>query len=329
VNYPSLLTREESGAIKGVLILLIVLGHNSLIMDATGLFPYLYSFHVYCFYILPFMYGVPDIPENGRLKFIIRRSWHNIRRFYPLYILWSIIGATVGVCSGKIVFSPWGAVRAVALGNQTFLAEYCGFALLWFLPTIVAVMFWRDVYFCSGKTGGWMMFLISTGLWVLSACGFTNFHAAGELVPLAFVQGLFFTASGIAVRMVLRRIRSTAWTGIAALPLFCAALSFVRWRGYLPAACTWLTWIIVPTAVFISLYRFRYFFGKVGILKFVGRYSLQIYLLHSFIFNVMLRLTPWKNVIAGISIFIISVAMSIGVALAVERSAFKRILFAG
>lgn len=58
---PSLLTRDESVGVKGLLIFLVVLGHNSLAMEYTGLYSLLYSFHVYCFYILPFLYGATAV----------------------------------------------------------------------------------------------------------------------------------------------------------------------------------------------------------------------------------------------------------------------------
>lgn len=41
-RYPSLLSRDESPAVKGILILLVVLGRNSILMKETNLFPYLY-----------------------------------------------------------------------------------------------------------------------------------------------------------------------------------------------------------------------------------------------------------------------------------------------
>ena len=52
------LTRDESNIIKGILILLIVLGHNHFLMDGeyVRLQIQLYKFHVIEFFILPFFY---------------------------------------------------------------------------------------------------------------------------------------------------------------------------------------------------------------------------------------------------------------------------------
>ena len=60
---PSLISRDASTAIKGLLMLLIVFGHTGWITTdfATGnrtfFWHWLYSFHVYIFLILPFIYG--------------------------------------------------------------------------------------------------------------------------------------------------------------------------------------------------------------------------------------------------------------------------------
>ena len=61
-----IVSREESNAIKGLLILLIALGHNSILSFAwDGCEPveayfhrnWLYQFHVYVFFMLPFIYN--------------------------------------------------------------------------------------------------------------------------------------------------------------------------------------------------------------------------------------------------------------------------------
>lgn len=54
---------EESTAIKGLLMLLIMLGHNWMLTHnpETGVRllwkDWVYCFHVYCFFILPWFYG--------------------------------------------------------------------------------------------------------------------------------------------------------------------------------------------------------------------------------------------------------------------------------
>ena len=55
MNQNLYIDRDTSSVIKGVLIILIVIGHNKVLCstDNKGA-DYLYLFHVICFFILPF-----------------------------------------------------------------------------------------------------------------------------------------------------------------------------------------------------------------------------------------------------------------------------------
>ena len=320
--YLSLLSREESTALKGLLIFLVVLGHNSLVMAKTGWFPYLYSFHVYCFYIFPFVYGADVVALKG--TGLWQRVWDNVKKFYPLYFFWCLISCGVAVATHRLSFDVRGFVYAVLWGNQNLLLRYCGFGFLWFLPTIVAVMFWRDVYFVAPKIGKWCMFLLSAILWILSAVGWTNFHAAGIYCPLAVMQGLFFCTSGILVRTVLSSLPVSKGTKIAAIPFFILGVSFVYFRRYLPASCVWLTWIIVPTITFLVFYQWKDVWMKSRLLKFFGKYSLQIYLLHIFIFYGISRAIPQTGMFGAVLSFPLTLALCAGVIVVIAKMKFVR-----
>lgn len=327
-DYPSLLTREESGAIKGLLILLIVLGHNSLLMEPTGLFPYLYAFHVYCFYILPFIYGFRAAePETPAFRVILRRSLHNFLRLYPLYFIWCMVGVLFSCFVKHQSPDALPIIYAVISGNQTLLARHCGFAFLWFLPTIVAVMFWRDLYFCLPRRGKCILLVISLSLWLLAVMGITNFHHSGLFTPFALAQGLYFSASGIIARWILEHCRVSVKSRIRAVPLFLLVPAFIRFRGYLPFNYTWLSWLIPPTIAFVCIFQYKGVLEKSRFLKLAGQYSLQIYLLHVLIFNLFLKIDPWKNWITGAAIYVLTVALCFGTAMLMKRSPFKRLLF--
>ena len=76
MNQNLYIDRDTSSVIKGVLIILIVMGHNKVLCstDNKGA-DYLYLFHVICFFILPFFYDT----KNGHSQFlssIPRQSFH-------------------------------------------------------------------------------------------------------------------------------------------------------------------------------------------------------------------------------------------------------------
>ncbi len=327
-EYSTLLSREESGAVKGLLILLIVLGHNSLIMQPTGLFPYLYSFHVYCFYIFPFIYGFraesDDIPL---IRVIWEKTLHNFRRLYPLYIIWCGIGIFASHFIKHQEFEIFRTIYSVISGNQVTLSQYCGFAFLWFLPTIVAVMFWRDVFFCLPRWGKCVQLCISLALWTLAVMGFTNFHHSGNYIPFALAQGLYFCASGILARWILEHTTVSVLTRTAAIPLFMLIPVFIRFRGYLPPDFTWLSWLIPPTVAFICIYQFKKYLSRSRMLRFIGEYSLQIYILHIIVFNAFLKTGKFSGLAAGVVIYILTIVCCIAAAYCMKLTPVKWMIF--
>lgn len=154
----SLLDREESQGLKGLLVLLVVLGHNSLLMEFTGLYSFLYSFHVYAFYILPFIYGVsyPKDSEKNIIKLILKRGLSNFKYYYMLLIIWSSISLIIIMARG----TPFPGVMALLEGYilNTSLRETFGGGFLCFMPTMVSVLFWRDIYFVLNKKGYFVVF---------------------------------------------------------------------------------------------------------------------------------------------------------------------------
>lgn len=63
-----ILSKDTTTAMKGLLILLIVIGHNHEIAPENSfLMSWLYSFHVLIFFILPFFY----IKEKKRIHGVI------------------------------------------------------------------------------------------------------------------------------------------------------------------------------------------------------------------------------------------------------------------
>ena len=76
MNQNLYIDRDTSSVIKGVLIILIVMGHNKVLCstDNKGA-DYLYLFHVICFFILPFFYDTKKEITVKRLCDIVVRNW--------------------------------------------------------------------------------------------------------------------------------------------------------------------------------------------------------------------------------------------------------------
>lgn len=82
---------DESNSIKGLLISLVVLGHNTIFSSIVpeSIYYFLYSFHVACFFILPFFYDLKgeNTVMGGVIKYFKRLYWPYVWCFVLLSIL--------------------------------------------------------------------------------------------------------------------------------------------------------------------------------------------------------------------------------------------------
>ena len=143
----SYLCKNQSVIIKGILTLLIVLGHDMVLTiptDVIGLMSYLYLFHIQCFFILPFLYGVNSDKSLSERSFIL------VKRFYwPYFILVLLLGTGYGILSRTSSFSIIGIGKALLFGG-THIKSACGVSILWFLPSMMCTMWLREIYYRAG-----------------------------------------------------------------------------------------------------------------------------------------------------------------------------------
>ena len=94
----SLISINESTALKGLLIFLIVLGHNMIftyyVLPYNGM-AYLYSFHIQAFFILPFLYDSKILNVKRIKDYFFRLYWPFIIISIILYICRIIYNKTV------------------------------------------------------------------------------------------------------------------------------------------------------------------------------------------------------------------------------------------
>lgn len=122
-----LLTKNESTFIKGVLIALVVLGHNSILSSNFPLLRQLIvPFDVTGFFLITFLYGYNNIDFFSHFKKLIKGilpMWSLVFIVYTLiYFLWS-----------KNIPSVEEVSVAYALGGNA-TKEVLGFHLFWFYP---------------------------------------------------------------------------------------------------------------------------------------------------------------------------------------------------
>jgi len=135
-------------AFKGLLIILIVLGHNPYFSRSFfGAFEALYKFHVASFLLLPFIFPV------SRPTFIEARDI-TVRYLVPHYLFFylaCILYFSIFIHKNYESILQWFSqvMLASLLASQGLYKQACGFHLFWFLPALLVLALIRICYIRS------------------------------------------------------------------------------------------------------------------------------------------------------------------------------------
>lgn len=145
-NCSVILSRDKSSTIKGLLIFLVVFGHNHFFLDSfsEGFYKWLYSFHVALFFILPFFY-----PER---HFSWNRVFTNAKRLLWPYTYLFILFSVISIFFLKISVYDIGIFETYITGDFYRLRMYTGFQYLWFLPAMFSMLIFKDLFTSGNKT---------------------------------------------------------------------------------------------------------------------------------------------------------------------------------
>lgn len=340
---PSLLTRDESSAIKGLLMLLIVFGHSGMLTTnfATGertfFWHWLYSFHVYVFLILPFIYGYHTSEVAGKqegIRSIAKDLKHNLIKIGVPYCWFFLFSAVIFVVVGGGVLNLKGMLYAFVFGNEPLMDKYIGFNFIWFLPAMLALMTLKSVWYNSKPIVRWVIVFVSITLWVLAITKVVARSTVGMYIPFAISQAFYFVLLGLLARWLTEKHFSAQWQLPVVLLLIgvCTVLLYYR-KSFVGAMLEIPTILklVMPVLVFLLLYGMRNLLSKSKLLKFIGTYSLQIYLMHVYVINVLsvlfLHFTK-ESIGLGLVIYLLALLISVGLALVmVKVPLLNKILF--
>ena len=341
---PSLISRDASTAIKGLLMLLIIFGHVGMLNtnyetgEKSFIYGWLYTFHVHVFLILPFIYGYTkkddkQIENNsncGKLidfQQILYDFKHNIVRIGVPYCWFFVFYALFFLIFAHGEFDAIGIIRAFIFGNQTLLSKYVGFNLLWFLPSMLALTTLKSFWYNSKKEIRIAILIISIILWTLNIFKIVTADKVGQVVPFAISQGFYYIVMGLASRWLVEKYSAKQllpWV----IPVIVILSIVFAYRFELPFNPYYLVRLIMPVLMFVVLYSISGKLSKSKLLLFIGTYSLQIYLIHVFIINVLVALFSHKSISLGICIYLLATAISAGFSyLLVKTPVIKRTLF--
>lgn len=325
-------------------MLLIVFGHISLFTvnlvtgERTFIKYWMYSFHVFVFLILPFIYGYKRKTNkaNDKRRFIDVRSVINDFRYSIVklgvpYCWFFFFSAIVFILTGSGDVNIPGMLYAFIFGEESLLDKYLGLSFLWFLPSMLSLLMLKSVWYNSKHGVKVVILSISILLWVLSVTNVLPRHLVGTCVPFALSQAFYFIILGLISRWIIEK-KTPSKLLMVILAIVCSTLIYYRDKLSLPVFRLYpLLSFIMPIIMFLVLYSFRNLLRKCKTLKFIGTYSLQIYLVHVYVINALLMLfnhflqpSIWLGVVIYVLTFLISIPIAL---LMVKWNFLNKLLF--
>jgi fucose 4-O-acetylase-like acetyltransferase len=285
-----IIDRSQNDAVKGLLIILIVLGHNAYVSAALPqLFGVLYSFHVYCFLFLVF-----TRPEKGITK---KYASDLIIRYLVPFWIFSLISFSIY----HFLFNPpesttiIRAIVDIAIGSAESLKRSTGFQLYWYLPTLVMLILLRE-----------SLNHINNRFKYIAIAAIIAFHGFIPLLPdkikfydfMGFLIAIYILPLGMLIDKLhpnVSKANPVARAGI--MVIFLGSIVFL-WIGrfglvnlgplklYGYADLTKMLFFdMIPVVAFFSVLIISPYLLKIRLFAELGRYSLIIYLSHQLIFR--------------------------------------------
>ena len=331
---------EESTAIKGLLIILIIMGHaQPLIQIPNVIRRFVYDFHVQCFFILPLLYPVKQLTKE-RVKNYFARL---MVPFYLLFVVFffgkhaPLVLNSAFPDEGLINFIQKGG-KGIITGGYFPLAESIGVRYLWFLPVMFSFSIVRDYYNANAtKTGRCILMLIgAVSYFVLWVCLYTPFCAGVketvmDYSPFSIWQAIGALFMGV---MTIRIIGLTSKGFITNFLLPIVFFSFFCFYAFTPNTSPLIVILkaIIPCLAFMMVYNHRNMLSQSKILRMFGKHSFEIYIVQTPICIAMYTIIPKiisiEPAIIRTVLFFLVLATSYFIALLLLRvKIVKRFLF--
>ena len=286
--------REDIDALKGILISLVVLGHNYYFSHYFTLwFSYLYIFHVACFLLLRF-YLVSRDNSAWLLNHIIRLLYpHFIFLFFSLLLYYFFF-----IEKDFVLILQWLAEvgSAIVLENEESLKQASGFRHFWFLPAFFCLSVLLAFF---DRCGSWLQCCIILGsMLYIALWGFLGSSAMHKYAPWGTTTIAYLMLPGILLRFLSDKVQynifyylliSSLW--ISSFSFFIKKQLFISLAGYAPCELLFshpeyiaLHYLFIIITFLFLLHTAWYL--RHSIFRNIGKFSLQIFLIHPFIWQI-------------------------------------------
>ena len=304
--------RDYIDSVKGVLILLIVVGHSQLGYETSFLKRFLYIFHVYCFLLLPFMFSEKKLSVQS-----IRNAFFRyLVPFFTIVFIYSLLYLFIE----PVDFPQWcfKYLRGVLTGNGNYLNYASGFLFFWFLPVLFSLNLIRMIYHSVSAKIGIIFISVFIALHlILPAMSWESkrfypyfgTHIASYVFPVGLLYGYICKIISFEMCRKLRFI----WIGVFVLIMIIlfknnctpnlSNFACPTYRNPFMVALYGL----IPIFAMLGLLGFSCDLCRISFIPAMGRYSFQVYIFGQVIVASIVMIQNRVGVDGWLSVGLISV----------------------
>lgn len=284
----SYIKTSESVAIKGLLIFLIVLGHNMVFTYYTEPIQgmgYLYCFHIQSFFILPFLYGSKPLTKKRFVNYFIRLYW-------PYLLLTTILSVIYSNLYLQKEFDLWGILRMYVTGDVDLIKQYCGIQIFWFMPAMFSLSVLKDWFYNSNKVVRAVLLLLSyianVFLFLASDYGYYYEISADirSVIPFGLYLGISYLVFGVFVRWIVGKLKELE---IKCSPYLiigfigCSFLYFINELSFHEQMIHVALLIVMPIIFMLILWYNGRHIQHLSFMEKAGDKTFPMYIIHPFI----------------------------------------------
>ena len=293
------LTFAQTDRFKGLLILLIVFGHISELLQQYGsLHATLYSFHVISFLLLPFLFNKDLLNVKNILK--------NVRRIYIPYSIFFLLSLLV-FSFLEHRFDPLSALTAWGIGSSALLKIETGLRVFWFFPalmfSVILIMYFNTLSKKIQKV--WLIFMLFAHIAIPFIPKTYLFY-----FPLSSYISFYLFVIGIAVSFLYKHFDYSRYSWQLST-LFLLALYVAYGSDFSLASAIFpnikdhtFNFILQDFIMILSFFVLILWSRDIRFFEYFGKYSLAIFTIHPFIIQSLNLMYDWNGLTEGIIKFL-------------------------